>query len=154
MFLFLTSLHALATFLICLLSFYTLGNFSNSDIPNLITKGLLVYGASIFIVLFIFALYQILYLGIRNVASNEDLRNRWNGAKENEEAAQIYKDKSSCFERANYFLFSESIDSKLQKYCEAVEVYERIQTRRKEKEGSDPEENELMGKEEVEKMEK
>ena len=79
----------------------------------MITKGVLVYGASIFVVLFLFALYQILYLGIRNVASNEDLRNRWNGAKENEKSAEIYIDKSNCFERANHFLFSASMDSKL-----------------------------------------
>ena len=105
-FLFLTSLHALVTFLICVIAFAYTDNFNDESITGLISKGVLVYGGAIFVVLFCFAIYQVFYLGTRNVASNEELRNRWNGSNANEAKAQIYIDKANCAKRANYFLFS------------------------------------------------
>jgi hypothetical protein len=106
-------------------------NFNDESVTGLITKGVLVYGGAIFVVLFVFSLYQLFYLSVRNVASNEELRNRWNGAKANESAAAIYSDKASCAARANYFLFSEPSPSMLQKYCELVELYEKIEAKKK-----------------------
>ena len=85
-------------------------------------------------------------MGIRNVASNEELRDRWNGAKKNEEMAEIYKDKSSCLARANHFLFSGSAESKLQKYCELVETYEKMEAGKSGVAERDPENQKLLDK--------
>lgn len=135
-FLFLTSLHALVTFLIGIASFVYCDNFNDESAPSLITKGVLVYGGAIFVVLFVFSLYQLFYLGVRNVASNEELRNRWNGANANERAAAIYSKEASVCSRANHFLFSEASPSMLQKYCELVELNEKIEAKKKKRAAS------------------
>jgi len=73
----------------------------------------------------------VFYLGTRNVASNEELRNRWNGSKANERSVAIYQAKTNFIERAKRFLFTEPSPSNLQKYCELVELYEKIQEKKK-----------------------
>ena len=133
-FLFLTSLHALITALVCLLAFLITGNEIDDDFEGLVTKAICVYGAVIFLSLLIFAGFQLFFLGIRNIASNEDIRYRWNGARANAQAVGIYSEKSSCFAKCLYFLYvgqqHQSGRSRLQKFCEAVEIYEEIQEKK------------------------
>ena len=123
-FLFFTSLHAFVTFLICLGSFIASDNVIEDDATGLITKGVCVYGGVIFLSLLVFAAFQIFYLGIRNVASNEDIRRRWNGSNANTKAVSIYSDKTSCFSRARYYLCGPVPKSNLHKYALLVECYE------------------------------
>ena len=121
-----TSLHALVTFLICLGAFLVSDNVIEDDVSGFITKGVCVYGGVIFLSLLVFACFQIFYLGIRNVASNEDIRRRWNGSSANSKAVAIYSDKSGCLSRAKHYLCGPVPKSNLQKYARLVECYEEL----------------------------
>ena len=125
-FLFFTSLHALVTFIICLSSFMVNNNILEDDVTGLITKAVCVYGGIIFLALLIFASFQIFFLGIRNLASNEDIRHRWNGHNNNSKYVKIFSEQSSCFGKIYHYLFAPVQPSNLQKYAELVELHEQI----------------------------
>lgn len=112
-FLFFTSLHALVTALICLMSFMMSDNLIEDDLQGLATKGVCVYGFVICLSLLVFASFQLFYLGIRNIASNEDIRRRWNGSNANSKAIRIYQNKSSCLGRARHYLYAPAQPSNL-----------------------------------------
>lgn len=78
-----------------------------------------------------FCIYQIFALGLNNVASNEDIRHRWNGHRRNKKAVKLYKKEAGCCGRFAYLLFGD-VDSvqgrsRLQKYAELVETFYEIQ---------------------------
>ena len=115
-FLICTSLHAMFTAGICLLSFIMSPDDRNEDTyyyTDMATKSDCVYGSIISISLMIFALFQILYLSVRNIASNEDIRYRWNGASDNANAVALYAKKSSWLAKTRYFLCSKTPPSKI-----------------------------------------
>ena len=68
---------------------------------------------------------------MKNVASNEDIRHRWNGHRRNRKAVKLYKKEAGCCGRFAYLLFGD-VDqvqgrSRLQKYAELVETFYEIQ---------------------------
>ena len=78
-----------------------------------------------------FCVYQTCGLGMKNVASNEDIRHRWNGHRRNRKAVKLYKKEAGCCGRLAYILFGD-VDqvqgrSRLQKYAELVETFYEMQ---------------------------
>ena len=126
-FLVFTALHALVTFIICLAAFLVNDNAYEDDVKGVIAKGVCAYTGVICLSLLLFATFQVFYLGVRNVASNEDIRRRWNGATPNAEAVKIYADKASCTSRARYYLFGPVPESNLKKYARLIKLHEQIQ---------------------------
>jgi hypothetical protein len=55
-----------------------------------IGKAVSIYSAFIFLMLFSFGMYQIWSLGVKNIASNEEIRERWNGNGTNKPFKNIY----------------------------------------------------------------
>ena len=55
-----------------------------------VCKGLMIYTSCIALTLISFSGYQLFGLGISNIASNEEIRYRWNGHQSNEESVKIY----------------------------------------------------------------
>merc|ERR1712070_103267 len=78
-------------------------------------KGVMVYTACISLMLFCFSFFQICGLGLANMASNEDIRNRWNGNPNNEEDVKIFSDQCSLIDKIKYMFLSELPESKLDK---------------------------------------
>lgn len=76
-----------------------------------------MYGGIISISLFGFATYQILYLALGNIASNESIRDRWNAHPQNKQNVKIFSDKSTKWQKLKYFLFSELPASRLYAYA-------------------------------------
>ena len=98
---------------------------------NIATKANFVYMVFIALALLSFFLYQTCSLGLKNVASNEDIRHRWNGHRRNQKAAALYKKESGCCSRFNYLIFGDPEQlhgpSKLENYAELVETFYEIQ---------------------------
>ena len=94
-------------------------------------KALLVYTLVISLALYIFGAYQLCGLGLDNIASNEDIRGRWNGNRNNKKNIRIFYRKSSCCSKLRFQLFSKISESKVQKYAELCEVSEKIEILRK-----------------------
>ena len=88
-----------------------------------IVKCVGIYGGIISLSLFGFAAYQIMHLAVRNVASNEEIRDRWNAHPRNKPKVDIYKQESTCWQKAKYFLFSKLPESHLKSFTKFVEVY-------------------------------
>lgn len=57
--------------------------------------------------LFSFAMYMIFTLGVKNIASNEEIRERWNGNLSNEPFKNIYENESTFSQKAFNFLFGD-----------------------------------------------
>ena len=82
-FIFWTSIHAFVVFAICFQIFFTFGWKSpemNDTVYGIVTKAIMFYTALIGCTLFMFSCFQTFHLGTKNVASNEDIRSRWNGS--------------------------------------------------------------------------
>lgn len=85
-FLFWTSILAMTTAGICITIMVTCVdqiNDENQFTYSSITKTLLIYGSLVALCLFCFFLFQYCSLGLKNIASNEDIRHRWNGNHKN-----------------------------------------------------------------------
>jgi hypothetical protein len=54
-----------------------------------------------------FCLYQVCALGMKNTASNEDIRHRWNGHRRNKKAVKNYRKESGCCGRFAYLLYGD-----------------------------------------------
>ena len=76
-FLIFTALHALVTFFICI-GYMLETKKGKNDTGVVIVKCVCVYGGVISLSLFGFAGYQLLFLGLKNIAGNEEIRDRWN----------------------------------------------------------------------------
>ena len=98
---------------------------------SVVTKTLAIYGGLVAICLTTFCIYQVTGLSLRNIASNEDIRHRWNGHRRNKKMMKIYKKEAGCCKRLAYILFGNvdqvQSESKLQKYAQLVETYYEIQ---------------------------
>lgn len=115
-FLFTTATHALVTFLICLYCVYTLDSSKSDDFFfNVTQEGLLVYTGIISFSLYSFALTQMCGNNLPNMATNEQLRERWNAHDRNKEFVNIYKSRSSCIQKMKFFLCSKLEESRLEK---------------------------------------
>jgi hypothetical protein len=55
-----------------------------------------------------------------NIASNEDIRRRWNGHTKNQSFVLIYKIETTLLERINHILFGKMPPSKLEAYGRLV----------------------------------
>ena len=116
-FLFWTSIHAFVVFSICVTSFISYGWRSqemNDTIYGVVTKANMFYTALIGVTLFLFSLFQLFNLGIKNKASNEDIRSRWNGSACNESQVEIFKDNCSLLDKIKFIFYSEQTESKLE----------------------------------------
>jgi hypothetical protein len=83
------------------------------------SKGLIIYTGVIGVGLYIFLLYYMCGLTSNNVASNEDLRLRWNGSRLNEHNVAIYRDKSSRCHKFRLFVNGElNHSSRLKAWCQ------------------------------------
>jgi len=65
-------------------------------------------------------------LGIKNTASNEDIRSRWNGSACNEQTSRIFRDDCSVFDKIKHIFWSELPESKLDLYIKLVEVQKKL----------------------------
>ena len=65
-------------------------------------------------VLFIFAIYNLKFLIVQNVTTNESIRSRWNGHPSNFEATSIFISGSSNFDKIKYYLTRDIPDSNLE----------------------------------------
>ena len=80
------------------------------------TRSIMVYTGIIGCVLFAFSLFQIFFLGIKNIASNEDIRSRWNGSSCNEQSSKIFRDDCSVLDKVKHMFWSDLPYSKLDMY--------------------------------------
>ena len=118
LFLLWTACHALVTCLICIICYCTTPQAKNDKgAYAYILKGIFLYTAFVALALFIFFLYQFTSLNLNNLASNEDLRSRWNGNKKNKDKVQLYKNRTTCCSRAAYFLSGDGAPSRVEKYA-------------------------------------
>ena len=69
------------------------------------TKVLFIYTSIIALCLLTFCTYQSCSLGLSNVASNEDIRHRWNGHRRNRKAVKAYRRDAGCCGRCGYILW-------------------------------------------------
>lgn len=94
------------------------------------TKSLFIYSSIIALGLLTFATYQTCSLGLGNVASNEDIRHRWNGHRRNRKAVKTFRKEAGCCGRCGFVLWGNvnavQGDSKLEKYAELVEAFYEI----------------------------
>ena len=67
---------------------------------------------------------------MKNIASNEDIRHRWNGHHRNAKFVKIFRKEAGCCGRLGYILFGNSEDyhgpSKLSLYAELVETHNEL----------------------------
>ena len=95
------------------------------------TKALFIYTSIIALSLLIFCSYQACSLGLSNVASNEDIRHRWNGHRRNRKAVKAYRKDAGCCGRCGFILWGNvnvcQGESKVEKYAELVETFYEIQ---------------------------
>ena len=106
LFLFWTATHSLVTFLMCCINYKTTpvqASVKNSTYQDMLT-GITMYTSLIALLLYLFFTYQLVTNNLANIASNEDLRSRWNGNGKNKTAAKIYMDKTTWKQRMFYFL--------------------------------------------------
>jgi len=137
-FLFWTCILALTTVGICVTIMVTCVDQIADDAfftYSSITKTLLIYGSLVSFCLFVFFLHQYCSLGLRNVASNEDIRHRWNGNHKNVTHIKKAIKSAGCCRRSG-FLFCGNIDrvygkSKLIIYSELVENFYELQKMQK-----------------------
>jgi palmitoyltransferase ZDHHC9/14/18 len=118
-FLFFTALHALV---ICVTSVVIFINYPTNgiqDIGPMLAKGIIVYSGIISVALFIFFIYQLCFLVLINQATNENLRDRWNGHPSNKAKSGIYSDQSSCCQKIYHYFWGDlNHDSRLETYAE------------------------------------
>lgn len=128
-----TGLLALCTAIICLVAIFTCSRqYNNPDhiLFSALTKGLLVYTSVISLALLLFWTYQVSALGIYNIASNEDIRHRWNGHGKNKTAVKAYRKSSGCCSRLAYMMYGDvekvNGESKLHRYALLKETFQEI----------------------------
>jgi len=113
-FLFWTGMHGLVTFSICLTMEILCSSCwkdPNQAFYAYTMRTILIYSAFVGGCLLTFASYQVCSLGLRNVASNEDIRHRWNGHKRNRRYAKLYRKESGCCARFTYIIgFGQEVD--------------------------------------------
>ena len=130
-FLLFTATHALVTGGICLTGLLVNMDQSHEDkliIYDMSVKCICCYTAIIALALFGFFFYQFCYLALNNIASNEEIRHRWNGNPRNSDRVSIYRDEASCSERFYQFMFSPLPESNLHKWALLLEKGERLKT--------------------------
>ena len=92
--------------LICCIAFDVATPQMEEDLfYSVVTKTVAVYGGLVAICISTFCIYQVTGLSLRNVASNEDIRHRWNGHRRNKKMMKIYKKEAGCCKRLAYILF-------------------------------------------------
>ena len=104
-----TCLHALISFLLSGLTYLkisknTLGLLDIDTWQKKALLGLVIYTATIFLVLGYFFCYNV-YLYVGNVTSNESLRRKWNGSREGKLAKPTHP--PSCCSRIAYIIWTE-----------------------------------------------
>jgi palmitoyltransferase ZDHHC9/14/18 len=105
-FLFWTAITAIIMVLICCIAFDVATTQMEEDLfYSVVTKTVAVYGGLVAICISTFCIYQVTGLSLRNVASNEDIRHRWNGHRRNKKMMKIYKKEAGCCKRLAYILF-------------------------------------------------
>lgn len=63
------------------------------------------------------------HLGLSNIASNEDIRGKWNGNSKNEEVKSVFgPGETSKKMLIKYFLLSEKPKTRLDDYCELIKL--------------------------------
>ena len=107
-------MHGLVTFSICLsmeILYSSCWKDPNQAFYAYTMRTILIYSAFVGGCLLTFASYQVCSLGLRNVASNEDIRHRWNGHKRNRRYAKLYRKESGCCARFTYIIgFGQEVD--------------------------------------------
>lgn len=95
------------------------------------TKALFIYTSIIALCLLTFCTYQACSLGLSNVASNEDIRHRWNGHRRNRKAVKAFRRDAGCCGRCGFILWGNvnvcQGESKVEKYAELVETFYEVQ---------------------------
>ena len=89
-----------------------------------------LYTGIIALALYGFFLYQFCYLVKNNIASNEEIRGRWNGHPRNESEARHYKNDVGCGEKFWHFMYGPMPPSKLDKMCRLIEINETLSSMR------------------------
>ena len=143
-FLFWTGMLALVTVAIVGYVMFTCTDQFNDDnniALSAIAKAVFTYAAIIALSLLSFFLFQTCSLGMKNIASNEDIRHRWNGHHRNNKAIRAFKKGAGCCGRLGY-LWCGNVEkyhgpSKLKAYTEIVQTYRELKTLKKGQEGSD-----------------
>lgn len=109
-FLFWTAIHAIVLFSVAVILMYaspTQMADENQFFYTLTCKTVVIFSALFALSLTSFCTYQICALGMKNVASNEDIRHRWNGHRRNKRAAKIFRKEAGCCGRLSYVLFGD-----------------------------------------------
>lgn len=88
----------------------------------MLSKAVAGYTALIALLLYSFFLYQFCYLADSNIASNEEIRNRWNGAIKNKKSASHYMKDVGKFEKFCHFMYGPMPESRLQKFCRLINL--------------------------------
>lgn len=125
-FLLFTATHALCTFAIAITAFLYAMNDGRAAMEQLFSQCIALYTGIIALSLYGFFLYQFCYLVRNNIASNEEIRGRWNGHPKNEAEARIYKDDAGCWDKFNHFVYGPLPESKLHKFATLVEISDRL----------------------------
>ena len=82
-FLFWTATHALNIFIVSLVLYINTDFEKISELTRYLINSIGLYSLAILILLYWFASFQMCYLGQSNMASNENIRKRWNGDPQN-----------------------------------------------------------------------
>ena len=77
----------------------------NTVRDNKLSPRLFIYTSIIALCLLTFCTYQSCSLGLSNVASNEDIRHRWNGHRRNRKAVKAYRRDAGCCGRCGFILW-------------------------------------------------
>ena len=85
-------MHAIVTLTICCVAFDIAADQIEKDLVySVVCRVLVAYTGLVTICLGSFCAYQITGLSLRNIASNEDIRHRWNGHRRNKKHMKIFK---------------------------------------------------------------
>ena len=121
-FIFWTATHALVTLLVALVLVIKTDYFSGLTQEGTFALGFtVVYTLLIIIMLYWFSAYQLFYLGLSNIASNEEIRSRWNAQRMNVPFSKIYLHETSWSTRAKQHLFGKLAPSRLDQYAKHQE---------------------------------
>lgn len=117
-FIFWTATHALMTFIVGLVLVVKTDYFAGLDQDHSILLGFTVlYTLVIIVLLYWFSAYQLFYLGLSNIASNEEIRDRWNAQRMNVPFRKLYLHETPWTARAKQHLFGKLAPSRLDQYA-------------------------------------
>ena len=115
-FIFWTATHALVTLIVALVLLFKSDTMTNiKQEHKIMLMFTLFYTAFIAVLLYWFSSYQLFYLGISNIASNEEIRERWNAQRMNVKYRKIYQDDLDWSTRAKHHIFGDLGTNRLDK---------------------------------------